>query len=443
MNKKLGTSHLAAIIRRVKYQLDLNFIKISFFTGLATFVRIVAAFVSVKIVAIIIGPVGIALLGQLNNFKSIGLSFASGGINTGVVKYTAEYSKRPMYLISYISTAFRITLAASVVTGIIILFFSDHISLYILDDKQYDYVFQIFGVTIILYTINNLILSILNGLKEFKKFIIIGIISSIIGLIFSVTLVVLWGISGALIATVTYASVIFIITLILIIKLEWLKLSLLWNNFNSNVLQKLSKYSLMAFASALTVPISQLLIRSYLINQLSSQDAGMWEAMNRISGVYLMMITSVLNIYYLPRFSELKNRSEFRSEIFNAYKTIVPIVLIASLFIYFLRSYIVGLVFSAEFAKMESLFFYQLLGDCFKAVSWMLAIQMQAQAMARLFIITEVIFSLSFVGLGVLFTELYGFIGPSIAYSINYSMYFILLIFIFRKILFFTTFEKE
>ena len=48
-------------------------------------------FVVVKIIAIYVGPSGLAFIGQFQNFLSILMSFATGAINSGVVKYTAEY----------------------------------------------------------------------------------------------------------------------------------------------------------------------------------------------------------------------------------------------------------------------------------------------------------------------------------------------------------------
>jgi PST family polysaccharide transporter len=48
-------------------------------------------FVNVKVIAVIIGPAGVALIGQLNNFSAIIMSFATAGITTEVTKYIAQY----------------------------------------------------------------------------------------------------------------------------------------------------------------------------------------------------------------------------------------------------------------------------------------------------------------------------------------------------------------
>jgi len=47
--------------------------------------------VSNKIIAIYLGPGGLALLGQFSNFIAIATTISSGGITAGITKYVAEY----------------------------------------------------------------------------------------------------------------------------------------------------------------------------------------------------------------------------------------------------------------------------------------------------------------------------------------------------------------
>lgn len=82
----------------------------------------------------------------------------------------------------------------------------------------------------------------------------------------------------------------------------------------------------MAFVSILTVPLSQLIVRTYVISQLSIDEAGLWESVVRISNMYLMVITSSLSVYYLPTISEISNNKVY-PEIIKSLKTILPIVI--------------------------------------------------------------------------------------------------------------------
>lgn len=130
----------------------------------------------------------------------------------------------------------------------------------------------------------------------------------------------------------------------------------------------------MTLVSAATVPVTQMLLRGYVISHLSSIEAGWWEGMNRISAMYLMIITSSFGVYYLPRLSELTDRLEISKEIRKAYKIIIPVLLIGIITIYSLRYFIIRILFTADFLPMENLFIWQLLGDFLRyAVGYLLS----------------------------------------------------------------------
>ncbi|RZJ99577.1 MAG: O-antigen translocase, partial [Flavobacterium sp.] len=167
-----------------------DFLKVFSLTAISTLIRMISGLVSVKVVAIIIGPSGIALIGQLNNFATIIMIVASGGINNGVTKYVAELRNSVEDIKRLLSSALKIVIICSVSSGILLIAFSRYLSELIMLSTAYSYVFVIFGFTIFLYAFNGLIASILNGFKEFKLFVYVNIIGSIFGFIF--TLVLVW-----------------------------------------------------------------------------------------------------------------------------------------------------------------------------------------------------------------------------------------------------------
>lgn len=191
----------------------------------------------------------------------------------------------------------------------------------------------------------------------------------------------------------------------------------------------------MTFVSASLLPISQMLLRGYVISEISATEAGWWEAMNRISNMYLMVITTSFSVYYLPQLSELTDKKELRNEIFRSYKVIIPCLLAGLAIVYLLRHFVIRLLFTPEFLPMENLFIWQLGGDFFKITSWLLAYLMVAKAMTKWYITTEIGFTLLFVALGFIFMRVNGVMGITQAYFINYIAYLLMMIFIFRKLL--------
>jgi O-antigen/teichoic acid export membrane protein len=149
-----------------------------------------------------------------------------------------------------------------------------------------------------------------------------------------------------------------------------------------------------------------------------------------------MFVNSLLALYILPRFAEINNKKEFRKEVFDFYKTIMPVFALGLLAVYLLRPFIVSIVFSNEFKPMEELFGWYLLGDFFKVLSIVIAYQFLAKRMFWHYIITE-IFSFSFIYFAsIYFIDLYGVKGATIAHFVSYVMYFALILLILSRTLF-------
>ena len=414
----------------------MKLIKTTFFSAIITFIRIASGFVASKTIAIFSGPAGVALIGAFTNFIAITLTFANGAINTGVVKYTAEFNEDEKELKSLFSTAFKISVFCSSIVGILLFTLAPYFSFLIFTKQEFANPIRVLGLTIILYSLNTLFLSILNGKGQIKSYTVVNVVGTLVGLITTLVLVYFFKIQGALYALVLSQSIFFFATVFLIINGDWFSWSFFSKTFDKTIAKKLSHFSLMAIVTALTGPISQILLRNILIEKLGIDSAGYWQGMMRISDGYLMLITTSLSTYYLPKLSTIKTDSELKFELWKGYKIIVPTVLFGCIAIYLMRYFIIKTLFTNDFYKMEELFLYQLVGDFFKMSAWTLAYLMLAKAMTKLYIVTEILFSFSYVLISLFCISYFGLKGISIGFAINYIGYFVLLMLMFRKLIF-------
>jgi polysaccharide transporter, PST family len=413
----------------------MTLIKTSILSAIASVIKMINGFVIIKIIAIYVGPSGLAFIGQFQNFVSILMSFATGAINGGVVKYTAENYGNEEEKQRLWSTALKISLGTTFFVSLMLIVLHNYFSNLFFKTDEYGSIFLIFALTLIFFVLNSLLLAILNSQKEIKKLVTVNIVSSFVGLILIASLAYKFGLYGALLSFATGQALVFFVTLGFVVRSQWFKMKFFTANLDKGYLKKLAKYTAMAITAALTMPISQMIVRNYIGESVSWDDAGYWDGIWKISTTYLMLITTTLSIYYLPRLSEIKNNLELRKEILYGYKIILPIAISMAITIYFLRYFIILTLFTEKFMPMTDLFLYQLIGDVFKIASWLLSYLMVAKAMTKTFIITEILTSLSFILLSMIFINLYGLLGVTIAFALNYSIYFILMLFIFRNII--------
>ena len=406
----------------------MTLLKTSALNGIAVAVRMLTALGLNKVLAYSVGPSGYAVVGQFQNFLSMLTTFASGAINTGVTKYTAEYSDDETRQRIVWKTAGSIAVCCTGLSSVITLVFHRQLALWLLNDARFGGVFIWLGATLVLLTLNSLLLAILNGKKDIKRYVTVTIAGSLVGLLVTGSLAMLGGLYGALVALAINQSIVVIVTLCLCYRAPWFRLKDLWGAIDPQVAHNLGRYTLMALTSAAVVPVSQILIRNHLVDGFGWEAAGHWQAASKISELYLMLFVSTLSLYYLPRLAEIKAAQELKAELISTYRIVLPATFLGAAGIYFLRDFIALMLFAPSFLPMRDLFLWQVVGDIMKIGSWILAYVMIGHSLTRAYIITEVAFSAGLVFLIWMGTKFYGLRGAPMAYAVCYGLYWITMI---------------
>ena len=410
----------------------MTLVKTSLLNAIAVIIKIFTLLGVNKVLAIYVGPSGYAVLGQFQNVIQMVTTFASGAVNTGVTKYTAEYQEDENKQRLVWRTAGTIVFFCSLISALLIVIFREQFSEWFLASEQYGGVFAWFAISLLFLTLNALLLAILNGKKAIGLYVIANISGSIFSLLITSILTIKFGLYGALVGLAVYQSLAFFVTIFLCSKTSWFRVKYIFGRVDKTIAKNLGKYVAMAFTSAICVPLSHILVRNYLGTNFSWEIAGYWEAMWRLSAAYLMLVTATLSVYYLPRLSELNCVKKIRKEISYGYMYLLPMSLFSSCIIYILRDFIIIFLFSENFEPMRILFAWQLIGDTLKIASWILSFLMLSKAMYKLFIVSEIVFSFGFVVLTRICTSYIGFEGVAMAHALNYAIYFIFIIFAMR-----------
>ena len=412
-------------------------VKVTSLQTVSLLTKIIAGILTSKAIAIFIGAEGLALIGNLRNFVSSFQTISILGFYNGAVKYFAEFKDNTVRLSKALSSVFYLGFIATILVSFFCYFNAQSINDIIFHTyNNYPYVIKIFAIVLPFYALNMFSFSIMNGFSNYKMLIVINIIGQI--LVVAITLLLIYQnkIQGALISVAISESLICLITLVAIINRRSLVGLISVKQISFSFLKKMSSYTMMALFSAIILPLVLLAIRNYIIDNIGYKDAGFWEAMTRISKYYLMLVSSLMALYILPRFSEINGIKEFRKEVFSFYKTVMPIFGLGLILIYFLKPYIVLGVFSNEFQPVEDLFFWQLLGDFVKVLSLVIAYQFLAKKMFWHYIVTEAFLVTILYLTSIYFIDLYGVKGAVMAHFVSYLLYYGVVLLIFGSSLF-------
>jgi len=411
--------------------------KISSLNSLSIILKIGIGLVTSKLLAVFVGPSGMALVGNLRNFMTSLESVSTLGFQNGIVKYVAETKEDKSQLQKILSTVFISLVGIAVfLSGVLFLFAAFWNQEIFGNHYQYHSVFKVLGLALPWYVISIFLISVLNGLGSFKKVIWINSIGNAIGLVISIVLILEYRTFGALLAIVVSPALLFLVSFYFVNKEINIFNTISRTAFDFEIIKNLSSYSLMALVSSVIGPLVFLSIRNNIIQTLDYSQAGYWETMTRISTYYMLFVSTILTVYFLPKLAVAKDNQGTKNVFWSYYKGILPVFILGVTAVYFLRFYIVKLLFTAEFLPVSSLFFWQLVGDVLKVSSLILGYQFFAKKLTVAFIITELL-SLSIIYFSSVFlVSIYGLEGVVMAHALTYFVYLIMLAVYFRKSLF-------
>ena len=435
MKKRLKL--LRKIINLIKNFYTKNFlVKVASINILSVLARFFSGFIVSKVSAIFIGPSGIAITGNLSNIMQSIESLTSLGVKNGIIKYVSENKEDKTKLKFIISSAFTITLIISILLFIFLFFFSSYLSFFVFKHINYSYLFKISALMMPFYSFHIFFISVMNGMKQVSELVKINVLGYFLTTIIVVFLIITRELNGALLAIIVIPILLFcslfykysyFINIIKLIDISFI---------SKEFLNKIASFFSMSLFSGIMFPVIFLFIRNYIIDNVGLNEAGYWEATRKISNYYMLFIYAIYDMYLLPTLSEDTNSKSFKSNIFNFYKHVLPIVLVLFITIYSFRFLVIKIVFTDQFLGMHELFCWQLFGDFFKIISFTIAYQFSAKRMIKLYIACEAVYLLFIYLSSIHLIDYYGVIGAVKAHAYSYIFYTLLMFFIFRKKLF-------
>ncbi|MNK22210.1 Lipid III flippase [compost metagenome] len=421
----------------VKKILGQPLFKISSLNAVSVLVRIVGGLISSKVIAVFLGPGGIAIVGNLRNFLTSIEAFSTLGLQNGIVKYTAENEKDNDKLYKILGTVFCTLLCTVLLISFLLLVLSNYWSKWVFSEfGTYAWVFKVLAFTLPWYAGSLVFMAVLNGLGNYRQIIALNVFGNILGVIFSTLLIWKFHLNGALLGLVLFQAIFFVFSFYILQKKFPKIVFFRVQYFDLKIFKGLFSYSMMSLVTAILGPIIFMAIRKNLAKNFSPDEAGFWESMNRISGFYLMFATTMLTMHFLPKLSKAISKQETKAVFKSYYKSIVPLFAAGLIVVYFLREFIIRLLFTREFMPMTDLFFWQLLGDFFKVCSLILGYQFFAKKLTKVFIATEISSFIVLYISSTLLIKAYGSEGAVMAHAITYFIYTSVLGIYFKNIIF-------
>jgi O-antigen/teichoic acid export membrane protein len=403
-------------------------LKITSLNAIVVTVRLIISLFIQRILAITLGEIGIAKIGQLRNLIQILTSTSSFGSFNGVVKYVSEFRDNNQKLKGLFNTIFVFYLVGSILTSLVIIFNASWIANRLFGNLEFLVIIKILALLPPVIGLNRLFQGIINGLSEYKKFAKVDLISYFLSSVLLVVCLYFYDLKGVLLSIILtpiiqFGVVIYVLSLTLKKQIKLKDLG-----FNIPFAKEILAFALMSFVSTILLNYIELDIRTMITNKININQAGYWTSMNFISKNYMAFSSGIFTLYVIPKFARIYDGRVFRKEIFNIFKTILPLFGIGMLLVYVFRAKVIDIVYP-NFYGMEPLFKWQLLGDFVRLASLVVAHQFLAKKMVKSFIITEILSLGLFYFLSKYLVGSYGVEGVVMAHFYRYVIYFCIVLF--------------
>lgn len=386
---------------------------------------------SSKIIALYLGPQGMVWLGSFRNFSSLLKSVTGLGISNGVVKHVVEHQKREQPLGGLYATFFWSYLLFSVVLAIGVYAANPLISRYIFFYSNDNPAISLFALALPFIVVNTFLIAVYNGFETYKKIILIQLFSTLLVFLTAALCIVKYGLQGGLNAFALGEIGSTIVTLIFAVY-DAPKMNLFKNwKWDPSYFRSIFTFSGMALWSAVLAPLTLVIIRNEMVAVQGIEAAGVWDGLNRLSGFYMVFLSSGLTLYFVPRLASLETDRELRAEVITYYQIMVPIFVAIASVLFLFKEWFVRVAFTAAFSEINTMLIWQLLGDFFKILTLAFGFQTVVKTQVLRYFIIETFFNALYLILALNWMN--SSVGVVQAYALAAGGSFVLVLVLFRK----------
>lgn len=398
----------------------------SLFGGVQVF-NILITIVRSKIIAILLGPTGIGIVGLLTSTTSLVSSMTNFGLETSAVKSVAEaHGNGNTERLAKTVTVFRkLVWATGSLGAILTAVLSPWLSLLTFGDKSYTWAFVFLSITLLL---NQLTIGqnvILQGTRQLKYLASANMLGSILSLLITVPLYYFFGLEGIVPALIIMAMATFTVASYFSRKVKLKSIQISWPEVKLEG-KGMMKLGFFFSLSTLLGALISYLLRIYISNTGGVDDVGLYTAGFQIIGTYVGLVFTAMGTDYFPRLSAVADDDQKRNSLVNQQGIIALLILfpIIVAFIFF-APWVVRLLYSAKFDPINGMIIWAAYGMFFKAISWAIAFQFLAKANSRLFFLNELVVNSYLLLFNIIGYTYYGLLGLGISYFITYLIYLV------------------
>lgn len=407
--------------------------------GGSQIINILIGFIRTKIIAILLGTMGVGMIGMYQTITEMIRSIAMLGLDTSGIRDIASANNRgnKKMINESIAILKKWMNSLSVFAALLCIVFAYPIAKWSFGEAEANtQVFAIAALSIcILFTMLTTGRSaVMQGLRKIPEMVKSNIVGNFSGLLISIPLYFFFGIKGVIPSLILSAIILFVTTLYYSKNLGFEDVHISYQNAYAKG-KNMFRMGIFIVSASVFQTASMFILRSFIIQRLGLDGFGVFMAAWTITNIYLTLILRSMGADFYPRLCAVVSSNIRVRRLVNEQTHIVLIVSTPIIIGMLLASdFIIYLQYTSKFMDAASLLRWQIVGTFLKVVSWPMGFILLAKGKGKLFFITEALFFVVYLISSYMLFPIFGLDGTGMGYFFAYIVYLISMIVVTTRI---------
>ena len=398
-----------------------------------------------KFIAIYLGPVGIGINNLLLTSVNLITTFNDFGLDLSAVRDLSEANEndnevRTNKVITVVEKLFFYT---AIFGAVFLALFSSFLSNFTFGNSNYTYSYLLLSIFVFFTTLTKGQQTVMRGLRKINYLIKSGFYGTLSGVIISIPFYYFLGVDGIVPTMIITAIISFLFSGYFYLKIQKIKI-VVTNQEVWNEGKQMMKLGIMLIFSILIGILVRYLISVGIGKIGNIKDVGLYSAAMSISGQYVGFILASLGAEYFPRLAAVSQNTFEVNKIVNEQTEIVLLLATPLLILMIITSpLLIRVLLTTEFYEIIDFIRFIALGSFFQLASYCMGYISFAKNDRKTYVIMEGLVGNFFnLLLSLILYYFYGIFGLALGYLILYTIYFVIILTVTRKLYGFET-QKE
>lgn len=411
-------------------------LKSSAIIGGSTILNVGIGIVRTKIMALLLGPAGFGLAGLYTSIISLTQSIAGMGINSSGVRQIAEATGSGNQ--DRIAKTTMVLRRTSVVLGfigaILLVLFSKQVSIVTFGDAKQRGAVCLISLAVLFLLISAGQGALIQGMRRIADLAKMNVIGALNGLVISIPVVYIMREKGIAISLVLVAAMTIITSWWYSRKIRIHFMRLTYSEIRQEAVGLL-KLGIAFMASGLLVPGVAYFVRVLLLHKEGMAATGMYQSAWTLGGLYVGFILQAMGADFYPRLSAVASLNAECNRLVNEQAHVGLLIagpgVLATLTF---APVVIALFYSAKFGGAVEVLRWICLGATLQVVTWPMGFIIVAKSRQNLFLLSEILWAISAVGLAWTCVTWWGLKGAGIAFFLAYIVHWMIVYPITRRL---------